>query len=188
VRFGVDKEDAVTKIGKLKERLDALEKVSGRHFRTVLAGVSSTTEQQPSDQRQAYTTTLHAGGNSPLLLCASYAQAMLKEREVFSKRVPRKVPVTWVGSANEVRDVSTGTDVSGGLQPQCFNHLHNHLHMVYTTACCCFGGGLQVKLVGDFDNWTRGVDLGIPDMETDGGSSAGAVSMLWLIDFTCPYA
>lgn len=28
---------------------------------------------------------------------------MQKERDDFAKRVPRKVPVTWVGSASEVK-------------------------------------------------------------------------------------
>ncbi len=50
---------------------------------------------------------------------------MRKERELFSKCVPRKVPVVWVGSASEVR------------------------------------------LVGDFDQWTRGVDLSNPEIEGD---------------------
>ncbi|GFH25895.1 AMPK1_CBM domain-containing protein [Haematococcus lacustris] len=77
VRFGVDQEDAIAKVKKLRSRLDALE------------------------------------------------LAMKRERENFSKRVPRKVPVTWVGAASEVR------------------------------------------LVGDFDGWTRGLDLNNPDIESD---------------------
>lgn len=60
-----------------------------------------------------------------IITCA-VLQAMKKERDNFSKRVPRKVPITWVGTANEVR------------------------------------------MVGDFDNWGRGVDLSIPDLELDG--------------------
>lgn len=52
-------------------------------------------------------------------------KAMKKEREMFAKRVPRKVPITWVGAASEVR------------------------------------------LVGDFDKWSRGIDLSNPDVESD---------------------
>ncbi|KAG2453004.1 hypothetical protein HYH02_002340 [Chlamydomonas schloesseri] len=78
VRFGVDKEDAVNKLVKLCERLEALEK-------TV------------QDQRAA-----------------------------FAKRVPKKIPVAWVGVASEV------------------------------------------KLMGDFDNWTRGFELSAANIDSDG--------------------
>lgn len=38
------------------------------------------------------------------LLCVrAHMQALQKERDEFSKRVPQKVPLTWVGSASEVK-------------------------------------------------------------------------------------
>jgi len=77
VKFGVDKEDAIVKVTKLRERLSALE------------------------------------------------VAMSKERDKFGKRVPRQVPVTWVGAAS------------------------------------------TVKLVGDFDQWSRGVELSASDNDSD---------------------
>jgi hypothetical protein len=101
VRFGVDKEDAVAKIGKLKERLDALEKAGGVHMRSRPGSMLCIAPQQ---QAQLCNHSVQ-GAQKPQF--ASGLQAMLKERELFSKRVPRKVPVTWVGSANEVRNVST---------------------------------------------------------------------------------
>jgi len=78
VRFGVDKEDSVTKVQALTERLHYLE------------------------------------------------QVVLKSRDAFKSRVPQRVPITWVGVASEVR------------------------------------------LVGDFDDWTRGVELSVSDMDNDG--------------------
>jgi hypothetical protein len=55
-------------------------------------------------------------------------QALQKEREALIKRVPRKVPITWVGAATEV------------------------------------------KLVGTFDAWTRGVELSGPDSDGNADS------------------
>ncbi|GIL62875.1 hypothetical protein Vafri_17087 [Volvox africanus] len=78
VRFGVDKEDAVAKLVKLCERLEALE------------------------------ATVQA------------------QRTSFAKRVPKRVPVAWVGVASEV------------------------------------------KLMGNFDGWTRGFELSAASIDSDG--------------------
>lgn len=88
---------------------------------------------------------------------------MQRTRETFGVRVPQRVPITWVGVASEVRADKLQHDVSvpdglNQLSGRAGNGMERHID------CLCFA---QVRLVGDFDAWTRGCELSASEIDYD---------------------